>query len=62
MGRDCASERGQRLEHGRLRDAPGRSWGQLEERALPSLRRVRGEAWCAGRDAKAWTRWGKAGA
>jgi hypothetical protein len=36
MGRDCASERGQRLEHDRLRGAPGRSWGLLEERALPT--------------------------
>jgi hypothetical protein len=27
MGRDCASERGQRLEHGRLRGAPRRRKG-----------------------------------
>jgi hypothetical protein len=43
----AAQERGQRLEHGGQQGAAA-ARGVLEERAPPSPRRVRGEAWCAG--------------
>ena len=61
MGRDCPSERGQRLEHDRLRGAPGRSWGLLEERALPTPGGFTERLGVRGGTAKAGTRWRFAG-
>ena len=60
MGRDCPSERGQRLEHGRLRGELRRRRGVGRTRPAVA-QRVRGEALCAGRDARPGTRWDSAG-